>query len=56
MAYTPKIPTLDEARGLINTGKFPYYHPCCKCKRGCSTPTKDFWNKRLKVFHANSLY
>jgi len=50
MKYIPKVPNVVEAKNLVGAGKFPYYHPCSKCGKACSTPTKPFWQKRLKEF------
>lgn len=48
--YIPKVPSVVEAKTLLGDGKFPYYHPCVACGKACSTPTKVFWQKRLKEF------
>lgn len=50
MKYTPKVPNVSEAKAMLGQGKFPYYHPCVKCGKACSTPTKAFWQKRLNEF------
>lgn len=50
MKYNPKVPNVAEAKTLLGAGKFPYYHPCCKCGKACSTPTKPFWQKRLNEY------
>jgi len=48
MSYKPTIPNLLEAKAILSKGKHPYYHPCSKCSKACSTPTKAFWQKRVK--------
>ena len=48
MSYKPTIPNLLEAKAIIAKGKHPYYHPCSKCSKACSTPTRPFWLKRVK--------
>jgi hypothetical protein len=48
--YVPKILNVVEAKALVASGKFPYYHPCAGCGKACSTPTKPFWQKRLKEY------
>jgi hypothetical protein len=50
MKYNPKVLNIAEAKTLLNAGKFPYYHPCSGCGKACSTPTKPFWQKRLKEY------
>lgn len=48
--WQPKNATLEEAKKLTAEGKFPYYHPCSKTGKPCSTPTKAIWDKRVAQF------
>ena len=48
--YVPKMLNVVEVKALVAEGKFPYYHPCAGCGKACSTPTKEFWQKRMKEF------
>jgi hypothetical protein len=45
-----KVPNLEQCLAIIKGGKHPYYHPCSCCEKPCSTPTKQFWQKRVKDF------
>lgn len=48
--FTPTNATLEQALELTAAGKFPYYHPCCKCNKACSMPTLPLWEKRVAKF------
>lgn len=48
MSFKPTVPNLLEAKAILAKGKHPYYHPCSKCGKACSAPTKVFWQKRVK--------
>jgi hypothetical protein len=45
-----KVPNLEQCLDIIAGGKHPYYHPCSCCEKACSTPTKQFWQKRVKEY------
>ena len=45
-----KVPNLEQCLAILAEGKHPYYHPCSCCEKPCSTPTKQFWQKRVKDF------
>jgi len=45
-----KVPTLEQCVEIVADGKHPYYHPCSCCEKPCSTPTKQFWQKRVKEY------
>lgn len=48
--YVVKIPNLEQAKTICASGKHPYSHPCAGCGKACSTPTKPFWQSRVKEF------
>jgi hypothetical protein len=45
-----KVPNLEQCLAIVKSGKHPYYHTCSCCDKPCSTPTKQFWEKRVKEY------